>query len=299
MPIPESQLETWSHQGSITQSSDTYQTIRNALLSSKALYAEKSFEVFLQGSYGNDTNIYAESDVDTVIRLDSIYRGDVSGLPIEQQIAYQLFLANGGRATYTFDEFKKGVVTRLSTAFGEDYVQAGNKAIKVKPNDTRRSADVVACYEYRRFTRFVSESDQDFISGIIFPSTSSGEVINYPRLHSENLTQKHQATNSWFKPTVRIFKNMRSRLVDDEGISKDTAPSYYIEGMLHNVPNDKFGISYVDTFCNCVNWLVQADRSKFKCAHGQYLLLGNSNVQWPSAKCTEFLNALVKQWQNW
>ena len=273
--------------------------MRTALLSDTALYADKNFDVFLQGSYGNDTNIYSESDVDTVIRLDSIYRGDVSNLPLEQQLAYYLFLANEGGATYGFDEFKKAVVTRLTTAFGVDDVKAGNKAIKVKPNGSRRSADVVACYEYRRFTRFVNKNDCAFISGIIFPSTSSGEVINYPKLHSENLTQKHQAVNSWFKPTVRIFKNMRSRLVDERLIDKDTAPSYYIEGMLHNVPDDKFGISYVDTFCNCINWLVQTDRTKFKCAHQQYLLLGNSNVQWPITKCTEFLGALVKRWQNW
>jgi hypothetical protein len=67
MPIPESQLETWSHQGSVTQSKDTYAPVRSALLDSKAVYKDKQFDVFLQGSYGNDTNIYAESDVDTVI----------------------------------------------------------------------------------------------------------------------------------------------------------------------------------------------------------------------------------------
>lgn len=35
MAIPESQLETWSNRGSVTQSSGTYQTIRNALLDLK------------------------------------------------------------------------------------------------------------------------------------------------------------------------------------------------------------------------------------------------------------------------
>ena len=70
MPIPESQLETWSHQGSITQSSSTYNTIKSVLEGSTTPYAGRNFKVFLQGSYGNDTNIYAESDVDIVIRLD-------------------------------------------------------------------------------------------------------------------------------------------------------------------------------------------------------------------------------------
>ena len=73
MPIPESQLEIWSKQGSISQSSSTYASVKNALEDSKAIYKDQSFEVLLQGSYGNDTNIYAESDVDVVIRLDSIF----------------------------------------------------------------------------------------------------------------------------------------------------------------------------------------------------------------------------------
>jgi hypothetical protein len=161
MAIPESQLDTWSHQGSITQSSSTYQTIRNALNSDSALYSAQSFNVFLQGSYGNDTNIYAESDVDTVIRLDSIFRGDVSALPLDQQAAYHV--AFGGNATYTFAEFKQGVTTRLTNAFGADFVEPGNKAIKIKPTQSRRNADVVACYQYRRYTRFISLEDYSYI----------------------------------------------------------------------------------------------------------------------------------------
>jgi hypothetical protein len=295
MAIPESQLETWSHQGSITQSKDTYATVKAALESQKALYADKPFEVFLQGSYGNDSNIYAESDVDTVIRLDSIMRGDVSALPPEQQTAYhQTF----GAAAYTFDEFKKGVATRLTTAFGDDAVP-GNKAVKIKANGARRNADVVVCYQFRRYSRFISVDDQEYVQGIIFPSASSGEIINFPKRHSENLTKKHQATNSWFKPTVRIFKNIRSRLVENGAISKDTAPSYYIEGLLYNVPKEKFGKSYDDTVVNCINWLWQVDRSKFLCAHEQYRLLGDSNVQWNSVKCDQFLKAVVELWKKW
>jgi len=67
MPIPESQLETWSKPGSVAQSRDTYATIKRALENTNATYASRNFEVFLQGSYGNDTNIFAESDVDVVM----------------------------------------------------------------------------------------------------------------------------------------------------------------------------------------------------------------------------------------
>jgi hypothetical protein len=70
LAIPDSQLETWSHQGSVSQSCDTYATIKSVLEDSASPYYLKSFETFLQGSYCNDTNVYSESDVDVVIRLD-------------------------------------------------------------------------------------------------------------------------------------------------------------------------------------------------------------------------------------
>ncbi len=294
MPIPESQLETWSHQGSITQSKDTYAAVRNALLDSKAKYADKSFDVFLQGSYGNDTNIYSESDVDVVIRLDSIYRGNLSALPPEQQAAYR---QNFQAATYTFDEFQKGVVLRLKTAFGETDVQPGNKAIKIKSNGARRNADVVVCYQYRRYTRYISETDNEYVLGIIF-SSPSGEIINYPKKHSTNLTERHQATNNMLKSMARILKNMRSRMVEMGMLKTGGAPSYYVEGMFYNVPPDKYvSTSYGDTFCNAINWLLKADKTKLVCANWQYYLLGTSNVQWNTSDFDEFLAALCKFWK--
>src|SRR5439155_12615717 len=96
---PQSELTAWPSQGSVIQSNSTYATVKNALEASSALYASQSYSVFLQRSYGNDTNIYIESDVDTVIRLDSIFRSDLSQLPSEQRTAYHQSFAN---ATYTF-----------------------------------------------------------------------------------------------------------------------------------------------------------------------------------------------------
>ena len=297
MAIPETQMDTWSHRGSVTQSSTTYQTVRNALNASTAVYADKSFEVLLQGSYGNDTNIYAESDVDVVIRLNSIFGYGIGDLPPEQQAAFHQ--AHPGSAGYTFAEFKQGVITRLSTAFGAKAVTPGSKAIKVEASASRRSSDVIACYQYRRYTRFVSATDYEYTPGVTFAAAPGAYIINYPKIHAESLTTKHQATNQWFKPMVRIMKNMRSRLVDRDIIASSTAPSYFVEGMLWNVPNDKFGTSYGDTFCNCINWLRQIDKSKLVCANQQFWLFGGGNVQWNLSDCDRFLNATSALWNEW
>jgi len=249
MAIPESQLETWSGQGAIDQSKSTYASIRSTLLDPRAAYAGKSFEVFLQGSYCNDTNIYSESDVDVVIRLDSIMRSDLTALPPEQQQAYH---QTYGKADYTFAEFKSAVVQHLTDAYGAS-VMPGNKAVKIKANGSRRNADTVICFQYRRYIRFISEDDQEYVLGVILRSQSSGEIINYPKRHSENCTTKHQSTHSYFKPMVRILKNMRSRLVNEGTIPAGSAPSYYLEGLLYNVPNGNFGGSYGDTLVNAIN----------------------------------------------
>ncbi len=172
MGIHESQLETWSHQGSITHSATTYGTIKRALEANDAGYANRKFEVFLQGSYGNNTNIYSESDVDVVIRLTSSFWHDLSKLPPEQQ---QLFHATLPDGDYQYTTFKSHVEAVLTKAFG-DSVKPGSRAFKIEESGARRNADVVVAFAYRRYYRFNGVADQSFDEGIKF-LTSSGEGI--------------------------------------------------------------------------------------------------------------------------
>jgi hypothetical protein len=98
---------------------------------------------------------------------------------------------------------------------------------------------------------------------------------------------------------VRTFKNVRSRLVSEKFINAGDAPSYFLEGLLYNVPNGLFTGSYSDSIVSVVNWICKADRSKFHCANEQFLLLGDSSVHWSPANCDRFLNGLVELWTNW
>jgi hypothetical protein len=223
-------------------------------------------------------------------------RSDLSTLPPEQQEAYHAAYPN---ATYKFSEFKNDVASQLADSFGDSEISSGDRALHIKPNGGRRSADVVACFQYRRYIRFISKDNYEYSPGIIIPATSKGDIINYPKLHSESLTTKHQDTKGWLKPTIRMFKNIRNRLVDEGTLAEDAACSYYIEGLLYNVPKEKYGTDWGTTFCNAMNWLLKADRTTFMCPHGQHRVLGTSNVQWAPANCSFFLEALVKLWNNW
>src|SRR5215475_3793114 len=100
MGIPEDQLDTWSKVGSQTQSKETYATIRNALDDKAAAYAGH-VDIFLQGSYGNDTNVFGkESDVDIVMQCDRAYFRDLSRLTVAERAAYEA--GAGGEPEYPF-----------------------------------------------------------------------------------------------------------------------------------------------------------------------------------------------------
>ncbi len=89
MGIPESQLETWSHQGAISTAKATHESIRNALVANSSTVKDKNFEIYLQGSYKNDTNIHGESDVDVVVQLNSTFHYDLSALPGNESLLFK------------------------------------------------------------------------------------------------------------------------------------------------------------------------------------------------------------------
>lgn len=297
MPIPETQLATWSHQGSITQSSETYNSIKNVLEANTTPYADKNFQVFLQGSYGNDTNIYAESDVDIVICLNDCFQSDLSDLSEEERGAYKAAFKD---ATYTHVEFKRDVLAVLRAKYG-DAVTAGQKAITIAANGVRRKADVIVAIKYRRYSKFSSLTGSAYVEGICFWDSNGRMIANYPKQHSFNLTLKHQNTNKWFKPMARVMKNIRSRLVSDGLIKAGVAPSYYIEGLLYNVPDAKFASSYQDCLSKVLNWYQkEASKADLVCANRQYYLLRDGySTCWNQADCDAFIQAAIKLWNEW
>lgn len=293
MTIAESQLDTWSHQGSVAQSAATYQTLRGVLERADAPYGDRTYSIFLQGSYANDTNIYADSDVDLVMRLTSVYYAETSNLTEAEQAAYK---RDFSPAQYSWTQFRQEVIQQLTSAYGSAG-QPGKKAVLVAGSGNRRDADVLPAAEFRRYSRYASATDRSFADGICFWLPDGTQIVNFPKQHSANCTAKHQQTNSWFKPTVRILKNMRNVMIASGELADGAAPSYFVEGMLYNVPSDKFGTSYGSTVANALNWLHACDRDTLVCANQLYKLLHPaSDVTWRREAFETFLRAVIDFW---
>jgi len=282
MAIPESQLETWANPGAVTTAKATADSVKKAL-NSYTWPDGVHFEVYLQGSYKNTTNIRANSDVDVVAQLNSTFYYNLSE---NQKITLGIT-----PASYSLPNFETDVLNALRNYYGNNQITEGNKTLKLRAGSGRLPADIVVCSQYRRYE---TVSDYDYIEGMCFwPKNGFVRVINYPKFHYNNGVSKHQGTSEWYKPAVRMFKNMRGENPGDE------TPSYFLECLIYNVPASKFGISYEDSFCDIVNWLNKAHLDSFMCNNGQQKLFGSSSEQWDTAQAQRFVGNLISLWNKW
>jgi hypothetical protein len=90
-------------------------------------------------------------------------------------------------------------------------------------------------------------------------------------------------------------------MIEDGLIADGSAPSYYIEGLLYNVPNDQFSGDFQGITLSILQWLNKTkDRSEFVCANEQYYVLrDNAPTCWPRADGANFINAASKFWDDW
>src|SRR5579883_1408271 len=80
LPVPKKQLETWANLGAQVTAKKTFGSIRATLMSSKLIAGKWKYNVYLQGSYLNPTNIYGDTDVDIVVELKGTFGSATSSL---------------------------------------------------------------------------------------------------------------------------------------------------------------------------------------------------------------------------
>jgi hypothetical protein len=299
VPIPESQLQSWSKFVASQISKQTADSIRDALGSTASSLRGRLVEVYLQGSYKNETNLRGDSDVDVVAQLNSVFHHDVSALSMNERICFEAAYSD---STYDWRQFRADVLATLRAYFGSSKVDdTGNKALRVvgQPG-SRLDADVLVCLQYRKYRYFRSPTDQDYVEGVRFFTMREGrEVINWPKEHYQNGVKKQAQTRDRYKPTVRMFKNARNYLVGRERLAGGLAPSYFVEGLLYNVPATEFQDSFQSTYLAALRWICQQDLTSFTCQNQQLPLFGNTPEQWNTDQAIDFISALIDLYGKW
>lgn len=286
MPLDESTLAHWTRPASDTEQdrqARTERMVRQALALRPSL-ASARLHVYAKGSYPNNTNVRNDSDVDIAVECRDQYywREDQPG-----------FKPNNSpyRGGWTPGLLRVEVEAALVSAFPSQVDHAGNVAIRIRPSSARNNADVVPCFQFRRYT-----GPNNPISGIKIFRKDGGSIVNYPQQHYDQGVAKNQRTTQRYKFMVRIMKRA-ANLIRDAGHG-DT-PSFFVESMVFNCSDNAFAYSTwqqrVEAVLSEMATRLEADASgnqSYRCLEVNCCkLLFSDEQRWNYQTGRDFLNA--------
>ena len=216
-----------------------YADTSSYVLNMRSQYGEnqRNVKLLVQGSYANKTNIPSESDVDVAVILTSTFWGQYPIGVTDKNYGFH-------ESKDTLESFKDDIERILRWKFQRG-IKRNNKSIEVKGNSYRVDADTVPCGEYRDYRIDDGTDTNNFISGIrIQPDDGSKIIINYPVQHIKNGASKNNNTNYNFKKMVRIAKNIRVLMEEEDIVAAKKMSSFLIESLFWNVPNEVYSHYY-------------------------------------------------------
>ncbi|BFK23792.1 nucleotidyltransferase [Massilimicrobiota timonensis] len=289
----EETLKSWYKPASETEDTkinNVINMIKKAIQSSDEFDSLK-YEIFVQGSYGNNTNVRVNSDVDVNVMLTSTF---FTCYPEGKNDADYSF----SEGTISYSDYKERVIRALKKKFGADSISLGNKSVKISSNSYRVNADCVISMQYRNYNVINSTNPNNYVEGIKYFANDGKTVINYPKEHIENGNSKNVATNHQYKKLVRIFKRVRNKMSEEGLIEKDKITSFLVECLVWNIPNTtitKYS-TWNETVKQAIIYLYHAIKDN-KCSEwgevSDWLYLFHSSRKWTKDDAQDFL---LKMW---
>lgn len=214
-----------------------------------------NYEIFLQGSYANNTNVKQNSDVDICVMYKNVFR-------YRMPLGYSLD-GKYSDSPISYMELRNNIRLALVKKFGESRVIDKNKAIRILSNTYTTDADVVVAFQYRYYT-----NQDNYKEGISYTALDGTSVINYPKIHISNGNKKNTETNHMYKKMVRIFKKIMYNMQDDNIDLSKEVKGFVLECMCYNYPNDKLyqymDTKYTENLKNMINYFINNSLSLWK-----------------------------------
>jgi len=224
----EDTLDGWTGPSSDTEQDKqdrTERMIREAVAEHGAFDACE-LSIYAKGSYANNTNVRADSDVDIAVECTEVEYWEESEPGARSPGARY-------EGSWTPQRLRAELVAALSAKFPGQVDTSGSTAIQVNSNTARVDADVVPCFSYAYYLPASSPR-----RGTKIFTTDGNTIVNYPSQQLENGRAKNQRTGYVFKKTVRILKRVENAMAA-AGTYRDL-PSYFIECLVYNCPDSVF-----------------------------------------------------------
>lgn len=292
MKYSEETLKNWKNPASDTEEqkiSNTVSMIKSAVANCPDL-DDLTIEVFVQGSYANNTNVRTNSDVDVCVMLTSSFYTEYPEGKSREDYGFT-------EGTIGFDEYKKRIKKAIIDKFGPDAVTVGNKSLKIRSNSYHVNADVVVAIMLKDYKSIGSTDPKQYSEGTRFWSSDGTKVTNYPKIHIANGIKKNNETNYRYKYLVRMFKKIRNNMVNDQIIDGDTISSFLTECLVWNVPNRIITgyDTWTETIRQAISYLYHAIKDNKHKEWGEVserLYLFHSGRKWTASEAQAFMKSM-------
>ncbi|MEU3649279.1 nucleotidyltransferase [Lentzea sp. NPDC034063] len=224
----EERLNTWTDLSSPTEKTKQKRTERmiEEAITAHAPLKSCTLDVYAKGSYANQTNVKADSDVDIVVQCkNALYYDEatpgcsgVSGVYDGEWSPYRL---------------RTELEVALRKKFPDQIDNSGSIAIKIASSSARVDADVVPCFDYRYYW-----SSSSYVEGTRIFRKNNSSLENYPAQQLSEGATKDTNTLWSYKATVRILKRVEN-LMAESGFHHEV-PSFFVECLTYNCPNRLF-----------------------------------------------------------
>lgn len=290
----EETLDAWRKPASETEEqkiSNAISMIKDAV-NAHATLKNNNIEFIVQGSYGNNTNIKVDSDIDVCAMLKDTFYSEYREGSKKEDYGF----VDGSNS---FSDYRKWIIEALIAKFGVGNITAGNKAIQIKSNTYRVQADVIPAFQYRNYKNDTKNDPDGYVEGIKFYASSGEAVVNYPKVHIQNGINKNNNTSRKFKRTVRLYKRIRNKMIEDGKPVPKGITSYLIECLLWNTPNSTFNssTSWNSVLKDSIIFLYNNTKEDSTCKEwgvvSEYFYLFRPGYKWTREDVNNFL---VQMW---
>lgn len=214
----------------------TEDQIRAALAAYEGLQG-RPYVVYAKGSYANNTNVRLNYDVDIAVEYRGFFYFDRC-FDLKGWSKAQAGIVDNASA-YSRSDFKRDIRLALAASFGSSAIEDGRVAYRVRGKKTTLPADVVPCWEYRRYDSLVAGLPRYNEGSRIYPTTGAYKN-NFPKLQLANGRAKNVRTGHRYKRMVRALKKLQTRLANEGKLDQELA-SFLTESLVYNVDDEYFG----------------------------------------------------------
>ena len=264
-------------------------------------FSESDVQIYIQGSYQNGTMVDELAKLEIVVefgqnsfatleklpklKISRIWSDEEDGILVKKRVV-------SFKPNVHLGIIKKILLESLMAQTGNDGIYNNSKSIYIPAYKSNKiPCEILPCYTLNN-----TPGNE---SVIIYDAYINKYVAAFPKLHCKNLATKNEETEGNFIQVVRIFRNIRDILIKNEVIKDSFAPSYFLECLLYNIPNELYKGGLSSMILKILNYLINCNLNDFICAHEQFKMFGNNSDAWTTYKARSFINLLSNVWEQY